>query len=46
MGLPVAEVVMSAKSEARRLVCYLDAIGMRPAITGLGYKADVKELSI
>jgi len=46
MGLRVAEVVMSAKGEARRLACYLGAIGIRPAITGLGYKRDVKELSV
>jgi hypothetical protein len=37
---------MSAKTEARRLACYLDAIGIRPALSWLGYKHDCRALSI
>ncbi len=37
---------MSVKTEARRLACYLDAIGIRPAIGGLGYKYDCRALLI
>ena len=37
---------MRANRIARRLACYLDAVGIRPALTGLGYKSDCRALSI